>query len=414
MHAQDLARPFLLACATRQSGLCALGFASLQQMAASNALSPASMRALVAHLSQVRARAAWRTPRAPLTVCACAPRKVDDGDDEQAQLKALQTTLTVLQAPLCSDDGAAVLPLLVVCFRLLSGPQASNAVHATAAATLRQAVSVVLQRAGDDHADGVAAKATALLRGLCTLARESSSPELNAPLPRAFAVDLLDDALRVHAKAFTQVPAFTQLLVTVVYPLLTDLLVSSGAVAVDGAGAPSQPSAAAASTVFDEVGIDPAEVAERRCALRAATTFICTYAAVLPELADALFERILSTTHSVLAATWYRASAFEALQRCAADLRLARALAQPAAGAQRAQMLCRIATASFGVLIDVFGAEAVRALVCFVCFVSADAARSPGAERGRGRAASLDYILRCSGERARGSLPKSVGLVDLR
>ena len=294
---------------------------------------------------------------------------MDDGDDEQAQLKALQTTLTVLQAPLCSDDGAAVLPLLVVCFRLLSGPQASNAVHATAAATLRQAVSVVLQRAGDDHADGVAAKATALLRGLCTLARESSAPELNAPLPRAFAVDLLDDALRVHANAFTQVPAFKELLVTVVYPLLTDLLVSSGAVpTLDGAGAPSQPSAAAASTVFDEVGIDPAEVAERRCALRAATTFICTYASALPELADALFERILSTTHSVLAATWYRASAFEALQRCAADLRLARALAQPATGARRVQMLCRIATASFGVLTDVFGAEAVRALVC-LCFV---------------------------------------------
>ena len=295
-----------------------------------------------------------------LTVRECA-LKVDDGDDEQVQLKALQTTLTVLQAPLCSDDSAAVLPLLVVCFRLLSGPQGSNAVHATAAATLRQAVSVVLQRASDDDAAGVAAKATALLRGLCTLARGGSSPELNTPLPRAFAVDLLDDALRAHAKAFTDVAPFRELLLRVVFPLLTELLASSGAVPLDGVGALSQPSAAAASTVFDEVGADPAEVAERRCALRAASTVICTYASPLPEQTDALLERILATTQSVVAAMWYRASAFEALLRCAADLRLARLLAEPAAGAHRGQVLCRIAAVASSVLTDVLGAEAVRA-----------------------------------------------------
>ena len=60
MCPQDLARPFLLACATRQSGLCALGFAALQQLVAVGALSPASTRALITHLSQVRLRALWR------------------------------------------------------------------------------------------------------------------------------------------------------------------------------------------------------------------------------------------------------------------------------------------------------------------------------------------------------------------
>ena len=284
---------------------------------------------------------------------------MDDGDDEQAQLKALQTTLTVMQTPTCVDDGAAVLPLLVVCFRLLNGPQASNAVHATAAATLRQAVSVVLQRASDEHSPGAAAKATALVRGLCALAQGGASPELDTPLPRAFAVDLLDDALRTHAKTFADVAAFKDLLVRVVFLLITELLASSGAVTADGAGALTRPSAAAASTAFDEIGIDPAEVAERRCALRVATTVICTYASSLPEQTDALLERIISTTQSVLAATWYRASAFEALQRCSADLPLARALA---GATQRAQMLCRIATVSFHVLTDVLGAEAVRAL----------------------------------------------------
>lgn len=256
------------------------------------------------------------------------------------------------------DDGAATLPLLVVCFRLLSGPQASNAVHATAAATLRQAVSVVLQRASDDSAVGVAAKATALVRGLCVLAQGGASQELNTPLPRAFAVDLLDDALRTHSKLFTDVAAFKDILVRVVFVLITELLASSGAVSADGALALTRPSAAVASSVVDEIGIDPAEVTERRCALRVATTVVCTYASSLPEQADALLEHIISTTQSALAATWYRASAFEALQSCSADFRLARSLS---GDAKRAHMLCRIATVSTCALIDVLGAEAVRA-----------------------------------------------------
>ena len=68
MCAQDLTRPFLLACATRQSGLCALGFATLQQLVALDALSPASTRELITHLSQVRLRTPLREPRAELTV----------------------------------------------------------------------------------------------------------------------------------------------------------------------------------------------------------------------------------------------------------------------------------------------------------------------------------------------------------
>ena len=72
MCVQDLARPFLLACATRQSGLCALGFATLQGLVAVDALSPASTRALITHLSQVRLRPLWRKPRAELTLCGLA------------------------------------------------------------------------------------------------------------------------------------------------------------------------------------------------------------------------------------------------------------------------------------------------------------------------------------------------------
>ena len=51
--AQVLARPFLLACAARNSSLCALGFTALEQLAASDALSEESTGALVDALAQV-------------------------------------------------------------------------------------------------------------------------------------------------------------------------------------------------------------------------------------------------------------------------------------------------------------------------------------------------------------------------
>jgi hypothetical protein len=282
-------------------------------------------------------------------------QQVNDGDEEQTQLKALQTTLTVLQSQHCPDTEAAVSALLATCFRLLSGAQASNAVHATAAASARQAVSVLLARAREGGAAPAPAaastRALALVRVLCSLAR-GAAPDLAAPLPRAFAVDLLDDALRAHASLFTASPPFSELLAQCVFPLLTDLV--AGGTGAAEAAVPLSP----AASLPDEVGVDPAEVAERRCALRTATTLVCTYAHSLPRHADALLERLLAAAQSGARGAWHRAAALEAVQRCAADARLARCLIN--AAEPRTQALTRMAGVAAGTLTESCGVDAVR------------------------------------------------------
>jgi hypothetical protein len=290
---------------------------------------------------------------------------VNDDDEEQTQLKALQTTLTVLQSHHGITTDASVSAVVVTGFRLLSGTQPTNAVHATAAATLRQAVSVLLARAREDVR--ACPRAVALLRVLCSLARGAAAPDLAAPLPRAFAVDLLDDAMRAHAPLFSAVPAFNELLLQCVFPLLDDLLSSDTAV---GAALSARLSAGAlhgvapsASALADDVGFDPAEVAERRCAFRTAATAACTYAQSLPQQTDALLERVLAASQSSSAAPWYRAAALDALQRCAADQRVARALVEAVAPVTpRVRMLTQMSKVAADVLADAFGADAVRKL----------------------------------------------------
>jgi hypothetical protein len=375
--AQVLARPFLLACAARNSSLCALGFTALEQLAASDALSEESTGALADALAQVcvfalrRARHVRARTRAGLP--ASAPdvrtrltfaRQVNDDDEEQTQLKALQTTLTVLQSHHGPATDASVSAVVVTGFRLLSGTQPTNAVHATAAATLRQVVSVLLARAREDAR--TSSRALALVRVLCSLARgaASAAPDLAAPLPRAFAVDLLDDALRNDASLFSAAPAFNELLLLCVFPLLEELLSSDAAV---GAARGARLSAGAlhgvapsASALADEVGYDAAEVAECRCAFRTAATAACTYAQSLPQRSDALLERVLAASQSSSTAPWYRAAALDALQRCAADQRVARALVEAAPATPRVTMLSRMSDVAADVLTDAFGAEAVR------------------------------------------------------
>jgi hypothetical protein len=323
---------------------------------------------------------------------------VNDGDEEQTQLKALQTTLTVLQSQHCPDTEAAVSALLATCFRMLSGAQASNAVHATAAATARQAVSVLLARAREGGAAPAPAaastRALALVRVLCSLAR-GAAPDLAAPLPRAFAVDLLDDALRAHASLFTASPPFSELLAQCVFPLLTDLL--AGGTGAAEAAVPLSP----AASLPDEVGVDPAEVAERRCALRTATTLVCTYAHSLPRHADALLERLLAAAQSGARGAWHRAAALEAVQRCAADARLARCLVD--AAEPRTHALTRMAGVAAGTLTESCGVDAVRHATPCRALVSSSHPSLAGAER-RGRCVARRVrVLRRAGERGGGA-----------
>jgi hypothetical protein len=112
-------------------------------------------------------------------------------DDEQAQLKALQTTFDRLADAQMRGRRRCDLPLLVVCFAPAQRPAGKQRRHATAAATLRQAVSVVLQRASDEQVlSAFHARPRRSCGGLCVLAQGGASQELNTPLPRAFSGQL--------------------------------------------------------------------------------------------------------------------------------------------------------------------------------------------------------------------------------
>lgn len=356
-------RPFLLACAARHSSLCALGFSGLEQLAAYNALSRESSAALVELLAQARVSCVRVASRTFLLLQPddLVVWQVDDDDEEPAQLKALQTTLTVLQSLASqpsSDD--AVQSLVFACFRLLSGAQCTNAVRATAAATLRQAVSVLLQRASQDA--GAGSSALALLGAICAIAHGRAAPALAAPLPRAFAVDLLDDALRAHALLFRTAPTFCDLLAQTIFPLLADLLAGGAAQSVKGSGARygSATGTALPASIPDDVGVDPARVAEHRCTFRTASTAVCLFARTLPRQIGMLLARLLAASQAGDQAAWYRAAAFEGLHRCAADAHLARSLVEALPCEPRVTVLGQICVVATATLADAVGPDAVR------------------------------------------------------
>lgn len=70
--------------------------------------------------------------------------RVDKNTDENVQLKTLQTALTLLQSPLRPRSEEQIGAVLGVCLRLTNRKGHKDAVLTTAAATVRQAVALVL------------------------------------------------------------------------------------------------------------------------------------------------------------------------------------------------------------------------------------------------------------------------------
>lgn len=70
--------------------------------------------------------------------------RVDKNTDENVQLKTLQTALTLLQSPLRPAGEEQIGAVLGVCLRLTNKKGHKDAVLTTAAATVRQAVALVL------------------------------------------------------------------------------------------------------------------------------------------------------------------------------------------------------------------------------------------------------------------------------
>ena len=238
---------------------------------------------------------------------------------------------------------------VALCFRLLASAQGSAAVHATAAATLRQGTSALLERAGEE--EGLV-PALQLLHELLRVAGDLEQ----APLPRAFALDLLDAGLGGHARLFAAQAPLANLLAERLVPLLL--------AQVAAPSAQQQPPSSPLQPQAEEIGVDPALVALTRVACRAAAGVARGFCAALPAQARLLLAGLQDAAESPAAPAWCRVAALEALRACAADARLAQRLADATvedgvALLQRTATLCaRILAEACGTGVPPDGAAA--------------------------------------------------------
>lgn len=168
---QEILRPLQLSLDTKSDRLKSRALAIAQNLIANHALPAEASEAVVAMLS-----------------------KVDRNMDENVQLKTLQTALTLLQSPLRPHTEEQIGAVLAVCLRLTNKKGHKDAVLTTAAATVRQAVALVLsyvdveaelqeqqlaaarcaageEEAGEQtHPNGAASAAQKLVEDLCNIA----------------------------------------------------------------------------------------------------------------------------------------------------------------------------------------------------------------------------------------------------
>lgn len=207
-HYEEVLRPLQLSLDTKSDKLKSRALAIAQNLIANHALPAEASEAVVAMLG-----------------------KVDRNTDENVQLKTLQTALTLLQSPLrpCTEEQIGA--VLGVCLRLTNKKGHKDAVLTTAAATVRQAVALVLsyvdveaelqglQAAGRDGSGegeeavcaprGAAAAAQKLVEDLCNIASGAPPIWLKSPsLPRTFVLELLDFVLTHSSAVFRQLPPF--------------------------------------------------------------------------------------------------------------------------------------------------------------------------------------------------------------
>lgn len=122
-----------------------------------------------------------------------------------------------------------------VCFRMSTSSRSSDSVRTTAAATLRQAASVIFDRLSEDPpppassadpaADPHEEAPLLLLDDLCALASGQPAAWLQVPQPpRAFALDVLDFILGTHSEAFRKRATLAAVVEHKVCPLLARFL----------------------------------------------------------------------------------------------------------------------------------------------------------------------------------------------
>eukprot|EP00899_Mesostigma_viride_P020318 jgi/Mesvir1/28288/Mv04811-RA.1 len=324
---EDVLRPFLLACDTKNSKLSAAGLNCLQRLIAHNAIAPYSVGAILATLRQ----------------------HAESGDDG-AKLKTLPTILTLLQSSAHPTDPNEVATVLGICFRLLSKNSNADSVHSTAAATIRQAVALIFDRvvAGEGltppQGGAGAAKSTKgtsgatgeksrsksqeamdlsqvyekstvpprdlvskespaallLFNDLCVLADGFAAPWLKAgPLPRTFALDILEFVLSHHAAVFRELKPFVTLLQDNVCALLMKSLKAR-----EGEG-------------------ELAEPPVRKLLLRCVGTVIRHYGTLIPTECEVFFSILLRRLDPMVdVPLWHRGHVLEVLKSFCTEPRL--------------------------------------------------------------------------------------------
>ena len=338
--------------------------------------------------------------------------QVSELDDESTQLKALQAGLTLLQSRRAEDsqvrmDGGVVTngpatdaapvqagtPVVVaLCLRLLSGALTSPAVHATCAATLRQGLSVVLDRAAGGgrrahhqvhtcahapshtHASPTHSPVAGLAILHALLAAFTGEVEVSSSrspaLVRAFALDVLDAACTSHRLLFASTHPFPDLLTERLVPILVDELCAlAGESTVDGRAANQRVSttasplhrAAPTSPLMpqpEEIGVDPADVALCRVLCRTAGSVarVCAPREECARLLNALCNVAMAPSTPA----WCVAAAMDALRQCVADTALVARLATRHDGAsandeQHVMAVARIGEAAQRLLLNACG-----------------------------------------------------------
>ncbi|KAL4423762.1 hypothetical protein ABPG75_001063 [Micractinium tetrahymenae] len=200
-HYQEVLRPLQLSLETKSDRLKSRALAIAQNLIANHALPAEASEAVVAMLG-----------------------RVDRNTDENVQLKTLQTALTLLQSPLRPYSEEQIGAVLGVCLRLTNKKGHKDAVLTTAAATVRQAVALVLsyvdveaelqgqqlEGSGETSAPGgAAAAAQKLVEDLCNIASGVPPLWLKSPsLPRTFVLELLEFLLVNSPAVFRQLPPF--------------------------------------------------------------------------------------------------------------------------------------------------------------------------------------------------------------
>jgi hypothetical protein len=121
LFVQELLKPLQLSLETKSDRLKSRALALVQNLIANHALPAGASDAVIAMLA-----------------------RADRNTDENVQLKTLQTALTLLQSPLRPRTEGQVGAVLGICLRLTSKKGHKDAVLTTAAATVRQAVALVL------------------------------------------------------------------------------------------------------------------------------------------------------------------------------------------------------------------------------------------------------------------------------